>query len=96
MTYRLLDAGRYRFGSEVVDVTPFLLRQMRDNTPVPFPLLVRHDATKVCGTVTRLFIHQNGLWATIEDLALVPAFSTDPPMIQEVSVTGVQMIQPDT
>ena len=98
MTYRVLESGRYRFGDHtIVDVTPFMLRQMRDNTPVPFPILVRHDVTKRCGTVTKLFIQDFGheLWAVVEDLALVPAFSIDPPLIQEVSVTGFQMIQPE-
>jgi hypothetical protein len=96
-TYRLLRAGRYRFGDEVVDVTPDVLRQMAD-TPVPAPVNVRHDATKVAGSVRRFVISDDGqeLLAELDSLKLVPAFSVDPPGIAEISVTGHEMIAPET
>jgi len=89
--YRVLKAGRFRLSSDhVVEVTPETLVAMAAHTPLPMPIVVRHDAGKICGQVTRFFVTDDGteLWATVKDLALVPAFAVEPPEIFEVSVTG--------
>jgi len=88
--YRVLRAGRFKLGSTSVEVTPETLVQMAAHTEVPMPIVVRHDATKICGQVTRFFVTDDGteLWATVKDLALVPAFSVEPPEIYEVAITG--------
>jgi len=90
MNYRILRTGRYRFGENVVEVTPETLVGMAAHSHVPMKLLLRHNVENVVGVVTRLFVTDDGaeLWATVMDLKLVPAFSVDPPQIHEVSVTG--------
>ena len=98
MEYLLLMPGTYKFGERVV-VTAEHLEAMVRNTPMPMPIVVRHDASKKAGMVTRLVVRYIGepprrmclgLFADVEALELVPAFALDDtPSIQEVAVTGV-------
>lgn len=112
MMYRLLKEGRYKFGDETLDVTPSVLDKMAQDTPMPMPILLRHNAELVVGQVTKLLVmmlaadvgEESGLvaprprhelWADVEELKLVLAFSLDPPLVHEVSLTGHQWPEPE-
>jgi hypothetical protein len=89
---RLLVVGRYRFGADtVVDVTPERLRELME-TPVPVPITVRYDASRVIGAVTRFWIDGDALWGEVsEELVLCPAF-TDANEEGRAEVVGISAV----